>query len=85
MPIRRIGHHFGMPYSYYLRSMKIGITDGIRWRCLDKIVEGVDNWNGVESNPYKFANPKREEFVGRDLMLRLQLLPNQNMFMHHPN
>jgi len=73
VPIRRIGYHLGMLYSYYPRNMRIGVTDGIRKRCLNKIVEGVDNWHDVESNPYKIANPRREGFVGRDLMLRLFL------------
>lgn len=73
VPIRRIGYHLGIPYSYYPRSMRIGVTDGIRKRCLDKIVEGVDSWQDIESNPYRIANPKREGFVGRDLMLKLFL------------
>ncbi|MGB9717397.1 MAG: hypothetical protein ACPL4E_03005 [Thermoproteota archaeon] len=51
--------------------MKLGIWNGQRGRCLSKIVGGVDNWDDVRLNPYKLANPRREGFVGRDLMLKL--------------
>jgi len=51
--------------------MKIGVKDWRIGRCLEKTVEGVDNWNNVELNPYRLANPNREGFVGRDLMLKL--------------
>lgn len=71
VPIRRIGYHLGMPYIYYPRKMKVGITDKKQNRCLGKIIEGVDNWDHIELNPYKIANPNREGFVGRDLMLKL--------------
>lgn len=71
IPIRRMGYHLGMPYTYYPRRMKIGITDEKRNRCLGKIIEGVDNWDDVRLNPYKIANPNREGFIGRDLMLKL--------------
>ncbi|MEM0172256.1 MAG: hypothetical protein QXV57_06825 [Thermoproteota archaeon] len=65
------GQHLGRGYSYYFRSMKIGIRDGEKGRCLTKIVEGVDNWSDIRLNPYIIANPNREGFVGRDLMLKL--------------
>jgi hypothetical protein len=61
----------GRRYFYFPRMMKVGITDRRRNRCLSKIVEGVDNWNKVELNPYKLANTNREGFIGRDLMLKL--------------
>jgi len=71
MPLRRVGYHLGRCYFYFPRMMKVGITGGRRNRCLNKIVEGVDNWDNVELNPYKLANPNREGFIGRDLMLKL--------------
>ena len=63
--------HLGRGYSYFFRRMKIGVKDWRIGRCLEKTVEGVDNWNNVELNPYRLANPNREGFVGRDLMLKL--------------
>lgn len=69
--IGRMGYHLGMPYLYYPRRMRVGVTDGEQGRCIDKIVEGVDNWHDAELNPYRIANPRREGFVGRDLMLKL--------------
>jgi hypothetical protein len=71
IPLRRVGYHLGRRYFYFPRMMKVGITDRRRNRCLSKIVEGVDNWNNVELNPYRLANPNREGFIGRDLMLKL--------------
>jgi len=63
--------HLGRPYFYYLRSMKIGIKNEKVGRCLEKLVEGIDNWDDIRLNPYKIANPNRKGFVGRDLMLKL--------------
>ena len=65
------GQHLGRGYSYFFRKMRVGVKDRRTGRCLEKIVEGVDNWNNVKLNPYKIANPNREGFIGRDLMLKL--------------
>jgi hypothetical protein len=43
----------------------------MKTNCLNKVIEGVDNWNDIRLNPYRIANPNREGFVGRDLMLKL--------------
>jgi len=51
--------------------MKIGVKNEKVGRCLEKLVEGVDNWDDITKNPYKIANPNREGFVGRDLTLKL--------------
>ncbi len=67
------GQHLGRGYSYYFRKMKVGMKNKKTGRCLEKSVEGVDNWNDMRLNPYKIANPNREGFVGRDLMLKLFL------------
>lgn len=63
--------HLGYEYVCYLRQMKIGVTDGQQGRCLQKTVEGISDWEDVNLNPYKFANPYRMGFIGRDIMLKL--------------
>ncbi|MEM2051136.1 MAG: hypothetical protein QXY99_07640 [Thermoproteota archaeon] len=68
---RRVREHLGVPYTFFPCSMKVGVTDGEKGRCLEKVVECVENWDDLEKNPYKIANPKREGFAGRDLMLKL--------------
>ncbi|MBC8229175.1 hypothetical protein H8E77_06475 [bacterium] len=70
MVVRR-GLHLGWIYHFYPCLMKIGITDGEKRRCLEKFVEGVEDWNNLSRNPYKIVNPKREGFIGRDIMLNL--------------
>lgn len=51
--------------------MKVGVKDAKNERCLSKTVEGVEEWDDVSKNPYKMVNPRREGFIGRDLMLQL--------------
>jgi len=63
--------HLGQVYFSYLRNMKVGLKDNKQGRCMEKIVEGVGDWDDVEWNPYKLANPDREGFVSRDIMLEL--------------
>ena len=65
------GSHLGQVYFSYLRNLKVGLKDDGQGHCMEKIVEGVDDWDDVEWNPYKLANPNREGFVGRDIMLEL--------------
>jgi len=65
------GIHLGQVYFSYLRNLKVGVKDDEQGRCMEKIAEGVDDWDDVEWNPYKLANPNREGFVGRDIMLEL--------------
>lgn len=67
------GIHLGQVYFSYLRNLKVGVKDESQGRCIEKIVEGVDDWNDLKWNPYKFANPTREGFGGRDIMLKLLL------------
>lgn len=69
----RRGYHLGKGYSAYLRTMKLGVIDGISQRCMEKVVEGIKDWDDPKKNPYKLANPKREGFIGRDIMLQLDL------------
>lgn len=60
--------HLGRPYRYRPRLMKVGITDGWNQRVLERVVEGVEGWGDAARNPFRLANPRREGFVGRDLM-----------------
>ena len=70
MVVRR-GLHPGWIYNFYSCLMKVGIKDGEKSRCLEKVVEGVEDWSNPNRNPYKIVNPNREGFVGRDIMLKL--------------
>lgn len=53
--------------------MKIGVHDGERGVCLTKLIEGVVSWDDRSRNPYRIPSPNREGFVGRDILLRLQV------------
>lgn len=68
-PIRQ-DLHLGRPYRYRPRLMKLGIRDGHIQRVIERVVEGVEGWDDPTRNPFKLANPRREGFVGRDLMLQ---------------
>ena len=60
------GIHFGSPYWYFVRKIKICIKD-IKDKLASKIllVRLVKNW---KKSPLILANPNREGFVGRNLM-----------------
>jgi hypothetical protein len=73
MPRSRGGQHLGGVYRYRPRLMKVGVADRKEQRCLTKVVRGVEDWDDPIRNPYKLANPGREGFVGRDLMLQLSV------------
>lgn len=63
--------HLGRFYDYYSRTVKAGLQDvrGGR-RCLLKASRSVLFWDRAERNPFLLANPSREAFVGRDLMMK---------------
>lgn len=63
--------HLGRPYRYRPRLMKVGLEDGQGRRVIERVVEGVQNWDDPTRNSFKLANPKRQGFVGRDLMFQL--------------
>ncbi|KPV64169.1 MAG: hypothetical protein AOA65_1054 [Candidatus Bathyarchaeota archaeon BA1] len=67
----RLGRHIGFAYRFYVRKVKIGVKDvnGVR-RCLETLARFVLSW---EKSPLCLANPNRQGFLGRDLMLQLPL------------
>jgi hypothetical protein len=67
----RSNFHLGRPYRYRPRLMKVGVKDRQTQRAIERPVEGVENWNDPTRNPFKQANPRRQGFVGRDLMFQL--------------
>lgn len=76
--VRRRDKHLGRLYHYYLRPMAIGVMDRENQRSITKPVQGIENWEDIEKNPYRLANPNREGFIGRDLMLELSLTVSLN-------
>lgn len=68
---RRDRVHLETSYTFYQSSMRIGITDGVKRRSIEKSVEAITDWDDRNVNPYLIVNPNREGFVGRDLILRL--------------
>lgn len=63
--------HLGHPYRYRPRLMKVGLEDSRRRRVMERVVEGVEGWDDLTRNPFKLVNPRRQGFVGRDLMFQL--------------
>jgi len=62
--------HLGRYYDYYSVPLKIGIRDmNARRRCMVKACRSVMWWRQPEMNPFLLANPGRQGFVGRDLLL----------------
>ncbi|MFQ6074558.1 MAG: hypothetical protein ACE5Z5_00290 [Candidatus Bathyarchaeia archaeon] len=61
------GVHLGEPYWYFPKEVKISVKDVEgAFRCKVMRVRFVRLW---EKSPLLLANPKREGFVGRNLML----------------
>lgn len=62
--------HLGKSYDYYLFEVKIGIHDALnKVRCIGKTCRGVLSWGRADRNPFLLANPNRDGFVGRDIMI----------------
>jgi len=63
------GVHFGEPYWFFPREVKICVKDAKGTsRCKVFWARFVRRW---EKSPLLLANPRREGFVGRKLMLTL--------------
>jgi len=69
--IMRRAIHLGKYYDYSLLKVKIGIYDASgKKRCIERTCRSVSFWREVERNPFLLANPNRNGFIGRDLLLR---------------
>lgn len=74
------GIHLGEPYWYFLREIKICVKDiQGAFRC--KVVQArfVRLW---EESPLLLANPRREGFVGRNLMINFNFKITLNPLTH---
>jgi len=70
VPLVRRAFHLGKHYDYLTASLKIGIKDVAgNVRCIQKTCRAVFPWVNSNKNPFLLANPKREAFLGRDVML----------------
>jgi len=68
----RTSYHLGKMYSFYPREVRICVKDeDAKFRCTVTRGQSVRFWDDEARNPFKIANPNRNGFVGRELMLRL--------------
>lgn len=79
----RTSYHLGRMYRFYPREIKMGVKDeNNKSRCIVARGQCVRFWDDAARNPFKIANPKRNGFVGRELMLRLLLQITLNPGTH---
>jgi hypothetical protein len=66
-----LGHHFGLPYWYFMREVRLCIKDSLgKLRGKNLEVRFVRDWR---RSPLLLPNSKREGFVGRNLLFDFNL------------